>query len=60
MLVKRIPLPPDGLWIALFVLANLAGVAVYYCLEKPLAGLAAKVGKPRDKSVAKPVEVGAP
>ena len=60
MLVKLIPLPPDGIWILLFLLANIAGVAVYYCIEKPLARLASKVGKPRQKGSVKPVEVGAP
>jgi peptidoglycan/LPS O-acetylase OafA/YrhL len=60
LLIGRIPLPPDGRWVALFVLALLAGVIVYFCLEKPFARLAAKVGKPRDTQVARPVEVGAP
>jgi len=60
MLVKLIPLPPDGIWILLFLLTNIAGVAVYYCIEKPLARLASKVGKPRQKGSVKPVEVGAP
>ncbi|MGE5722892.1 MAG: acyltransferase family protein [Sphingomonadales bacterium] len=59
MLIHRIPLPPDGRWLTLFVLVLVAGVAVYQFVEKPLASLAARIGRKRDTPAAKPLDAGA-
>jgi exopolysaccharide production protein ExoZ len=39
MTIRYLPFPPDGRWIALFVMATVVGIIVYLCLERPLAKL---------------------
>ncbi|HKT15530.1 MAG TPA: acyltransferase [Allosphingosinicella sp.] len=46
-LIRYIPLPPDGRWIVLFVLATGAGLVVYLLVERPLAGLVGNWGDKR-------------
>lgn len=44
-LVGRLPLPPDGRWIILFIAANLAGILLYLAVEKPMSRLLGSIGK---------------
>jgi len=48
--IRHLHLPPDGRWVVLFILATLAGILVYLCLEKPLAKLTARADGKRQET----------
>ncbi|HJQ15521.1 MAG TPA: acyltransferase [Allosphingosinicella sp.] len=51
MTIRHLHMPPDARWILLFVLATIAGLAVYQFVERPLVKLAGTWGEKRRPDV---------